>query len=118
MAEPMEPADVPQGLIEAAEQALDAAYGTPEDMIELTMTEAIRIILATVLPAYGRQLGTKLGALTFACPIHRQPAQFNPDCVCCQRRAALIGARREIEGRDRRAEIVRQLRRDVRDGPT
>lgn len=112
----MTPADVPQAFVEAAEQALDAAYGN-DPAVELTMTEATRIIIAAVLPAHAQQLGAKLGTLTPLCYRHESISAYDPNCVTCNRRSALIGARRIVEGRDRSAEIVRQLRQDIRDGP-
>lgn len=101
------PADVPKGLVDIAERALAAAAtGNPED--ELTMREAIRAMLAAVLPAYELRLGAELGRLTMPCPKHDLPGIVEADCVPCHRYTALLGARRLIEGRDGYAGLIRR----------
>lgn len=107
----MTPAEVPQTLVDAAEQAL-AAYAVEAPDADITPTEAIRVILAAVMPAHADHLGAELGRLTFACPHHTAPI-YDPTCVACGRYTALIGARRLIEGRDGTAAAVRQLRQDT-----
>lgn len=110
---PMTPADVPQTLVDAAEQALATAYATAvPDTADMTPTEAVRVILAAVMPAHADHLGAELGRLTFACPHHTAPI-YDPTCVSCGRYTALLGARRLIEGRDGTAAAVRQLRQDT-----
>lgn len=92
------PADVPISLVDAAERAMTAAaIGDPAS--EHTPREAIRIMLAVVLPAYELRLGAELGRLTLPCPDHPAP-DVSEICIKCQRYTALVGARRLIEGRD------------------
>lgn len=92
------PADVPTALVDAAEHALNAG-ATNDPATELTLRDAIRIMLAVVLPAYELRLGAELGRLTIPCPDHPAPA-VSEICLRCQRYTALLGARRLIEGRD------------------
>jgi len=92
------PADVPKDLVDVAERAITAA-GIGDPASDHTPREAIRIMLAVVLPMYELRLGAELGRLTMACSKHSAPAFFS-DCGACHRYAALVGARRLIEGRD------------------
>lgn len=97
------PADVPTELVDLAERTLDiSTTGDPDT--ELTPREAIRAMLAAVLPAYELRLGAELGRLTITCGQH-EPPNNALSCTRCQRNAILIGARRIIEGRDGYADV-------------
>ena len=92
------PADVPTALVDAAERALEITTSyDPES--ELALRDAIRAMLAVVLPMYELRLGAELGRLTMACPDHRAP-NVSAICLKCTRYTALLGARQLIEGRD------------------
>ena len=109
----MTPADVPQTLVDAAEQALAAAYAAPvPDYPDMTPTEAVRVILAATLPAHADQLGAELGRLTVDCARHPAPS-YALDCITCARHAALIGARRVVEGRNRASSGFWQFRQTI-----
>lgn len=103
--------DVPESLAAVAEQALDVHLHR-QDIPEPSLREAVKIMLAAVLPMYGRQLGAQLGKLTIPCLRH-SPSHCRSDCVYCQRYTALLGARRIIEGRDDAAEHAARLQRDT-----
>jgi len=98
------PADVPKDLVDAAERAITAA-GIGDPASDHTPREAIRIMLAVVLPMYELRLGAELGRLTMECPKHKLPGVVEADCMRCHRYAALLAARRLIEGRDGYAAI-------------
>jgi hypothetical protein len=101
------PADVPTELVDLAERTLDTTTtGDPDT--EITQREAIRAMLAAVLPAYELRLGAELGRLTMPCPKHDLPGIIQADCVSCHRHTALVGARRLIEGRDGYAGLIRR----------
>lgn len=101
------PADVPTELVDLAERTLDiTTTGDPDT--EITLREAIRAMLAAVLPAYELRLGAELGRLTMPCPKHKLPGIIEADCGPCNRYSALIGARRLIEGRDGYAGLIRR----------
>lgn len=109
----MTPADVPQTLVDAAEQALAAAYAAPvPDYPDMTPTEAVRVILAAILPTFADSIGAELGRLTVDCARHPAPS-YALDCITCARHAALIGARRVVEGRNRASSGFWQFRQTV-----
>lgn len=103
---PFTAADVPKNLIDAGERAI-AEASTEDPATELTLTEALRAVLAVVLPLYEDRIGAELGRLTLPCPAHAAPAFFS-DCAACHRYAALVGARRIIERRDGYAGLLRR----------
>lgn len=92
------PSDVPKDLVDAAERAITAA-GIGDPASDHTPRDAIRIMLAVVLPMYELRLGAELGRLTMACPDHRAP-NVSDICLKCTRYTAMLGARQLIEGRD------------------
>lgn len=92
------PADVPTALVDAAERALNIVT-TYDPESELALRDAIRAMLAVVLPMYELRLGAELGRLTMACPDHPAP-NISEICLKCSRYTAMLGARQLIEGRD------------------
>lgn len=100
------PPVVPTAILDAAERALAEAR-TDDPATELTPREAIRAMLAVVLPMYELRLGAELGRLTFPCREHSAP-NAAADCMRCQRYTALLGARRLIEGRTGYTDALRR----------
>jgi hypothetical protein len=99
------PANVPTSLVDAAELTVNAII-TEDPASEPALRDAIRAMLAIVLPMYEQRLGAELGRLTVPCRVH-DARSFAPDCVACQRYSALLGARRLIESCDGYAGILR-----------
>lgn len=110
----MTPTDVPTALVDAAERAVNIVT-TEDPASELALRDAIRAMLAVVLPMYELRLGTELGSVTFPCLRHKAP-HIDLDCSRCARYTALLGARRVIEGRDDHARLRREVLQEADDG--
>lgn len=104
----MIPAEVPSTLVKAAEQAL-AAHAADNPDADLSIPEAIRIMLAEVLPAHTRQLAKELRQLPVLarCPVHGPPAT-DTDCSSCQHAAGVRDACHVLESRQTVSSFMRQ----------
>ena len=96
----MDPADVPEDYVRACDDATAHCWGHPDHGIRLPDC-CRRAGLAAVLPLHEnevrRAIAAELWKLTIDCPQHgNRPSTYAPGCVSCNRRAALIGARRII----------------------
>lgn len=111
----MTPADVPETLVNAAELAMNISTTYDPDS-ELALREAIREALAVVLPLHTRQLSLQIAHFTGTCPHHPRVSDTVADCMPCQRRATLIGARRLIEGTHGKPAAYEDLAQEVGDG--